>query len=512
MDCDDDYDARKLRDIISSAGMKQHISGSTHKRGHTLDLVISRECDDPVTNPSVIHGMRSDHSAVSKEDEDTGDLETLVQRYDLILRELTDNHAPEVERRISLRPHAPWYNDSLREAKRKKRRLERKMKKSGLQVDKEIFQEHCGNYHKSLESAKKDHYKSNIKDCSQKQLFRFADKLTSAKPVKTLPAHCSLESLAEDFHGFFDGKIEKIHDKLSSTDVPTVSVNVVESCASSFSSFEEVDEEFVRKIISDSAKTSCGLDPMPTSILAKPEILDTTLPVITRIVNMSLLQGIVPSSLKRALVTPLIKKANSDPDVLQNYRPISNLPFLFKVIERVASNQIQKYVSENKLEGDRQSAYRKQHSTETALVRLSNDILRAVDIHQNVIVVLLNLTAAFDTLDHQTLLQRLRNRFGITGTAFRWMESYFQERQQCVTINSVCSEWKYVRQGPHRGPCSDQWHSHTTLRRLKKSLKHTAWSAWCTLTIARYTVALIIKTWTSACLPLKGASRISVAG
>ena len=302
-----------------------------------------------------------------------------------------------------------------------------------------------------METAKIDHYNAKIKGCSQRQLFRIAQKLTSAKPIKTLPSHDSLESLAEDFHDFFDGKIEKIHDKLSKTNVPPVSVDIVESCASSFGSFEEVDEEVVRKTIIDSSKTSCGLDPMPTSILAKPEILDTILPVITRIVNTSLLHAVVPPSLKRAYVSPLIKKPNADPDVLQNYRPISNLPFLFKIIERVASSQIQRYISKNKLEGDRQSAYRKQHSTETALLRLTNDILRAVDTHQHVIVVLLDLTAAFDTLDHQILLQRFHNRYGITGTAFRWMESYFHERQQCIRLDGVCSEWKFVRRGAPQG-------------------------------------------------------------
>ena len=338
-----------------------------------------------------------------------------------------------------------------RARKMNKRQLERKMKKSGLQIDKEIFQEHCKTYHKSLESAKREHYQSKIADCSQKQLFRIADKLTSAKPMKTLPAHESLESLSEDFHTFFDSKIEKIHEKLSKTDVSPVSVDVAESCASRFDSFDEVDEECVRMIITESAKTSCGLDPIPTSILAKPEILDAMLPVITRIVNMSLRQAIAPSMLKRALVTPLIKKVNLDPDTFKNYRPISNFPFLFKVIERVASSQIQRYVSENSLGGDRQSAYRKQHSTETALLRLSNDILRAVDNHQNVIVVLLDLTAAFDTLDHQILLQRLYNRFGITGTALQWMESYFHERQQCVCIDGICSDWKFVSRGAPQG-------------------------------------------------------------
>ena len=362
---------------------------------------------------------------------------------------LMEKHAPEVERRISLRPHAPWYNDSIRNEKRQKRRLERKMLKSGLQVDKEIFQEHCDNYHKTLECAKRDHYKSKIGDCNQKQLFQMAaDKPSSAKATKSLPSHDSLQSLTEDFHQFFDSKIEKIRDELTNCTPPPMSVDIKYSCESSFSNFDPVDCEDVRKIIMDSAKTSCPLDPIPTWILAKPEILDALLPVITRIVNLSFTEGVIPMNLKRALVTPLIKKANADPEIFKNYRPISNLPFLFKTIERVASKQIQNYVDINNLNANYQSAYRKYHSTETALVRVTNDILRAVDNHHHVILVLLDLSAAFDTLDHTILLQRFQERFGITGNALRWMTSYFYERQQCVVINGARSDWKQVLRHP----------------------------------------------------------------
>ena len=100
---------------------------------------------------------------------DTDDLSCLVQRYDTVLRELMNKHAPEVERCISLRPHAPWNSDSIRNEKREKRRLERKMLKSGLHVDKEIFEKHCDNYHKTLEHAKRDHYKNKIIGSNQKQ-------------------------------------------------------------------------------------------------------------------------------------------------------------------------------------------------------------------------------------------------------------------------------------------------------------------------------------------------------
>ena len=202
--------------------------------------------------------------------ETKGDLASLVQRYDTVLCELMEKHAPEVERCISLRPHAPWYSDSIRNEKRKKRRLERKMLKSGLQIDKEIFQEHCDNYHKTLERAKRDHYKSKFDNCNQKQLFQMADKLSSAKATKTLPSHVSLQSLTEDFHQFFDSKIEKIRDELANCTPPPMSVDIKDSCESSFSNFDPVDCEDVRKIIMDSAKTSCPLDPIPTWILTKP--------------------------------------------------------------------------------------------------------------------------------------------------------------------------------------------------------------------------------------------------
>ena len=482
-----DYDAINMRKILSAAGLKQHISGATHKKGHTLDLIISRICEDLVVNPSIIHDLyRSDHFAVrcdlnvsrptirkqtvkfrklcninfeelrneilsSDLSETKGDLASLVQRYDTVLCELMEKHAPEVERCISLRPHAPWYSDSIRNEKRKKRRLERKMLKSGLQIDKEIFQEHCDNYHKTLERAKRDHYKSKFDDCNQKQLFQMADKLSSAKATKALLSHVSLQSLTEDFHQFFDSKIQKIRDELANCMPPPMSVDIKDSCESSFSNFDPVDCEDVRKIIMDSAKTSCPLDPIPTWILTKPEILDALLPVITRIVNLSFTDGVIPMNLKRALVTPLIKKANADPDIFKNYRPISNLPFLFKTIERAASKQIQNYVDTNNLNAYHQSAYRKYHSTETALVRVTNDILRAVDNHHHVILVLLDLSAAFDTLDHAILLQRFQERFGITGNALRWMTSYFHERQQCVVINGTRSDWKQVLWGAPQG-------------------------------------------------------------
>ena len=124
----------------------------------------------------------------------------------------------------------------------------------------------------------------------------------------------------------------------------------------------------------------------------------------------------------------------------QNYRPISNLPFLGKVIERCAMNQFTTYLSENNLFSSSQSAYRQYHSTETALIRVANDLLLALDNRSEAILVLLDLTAAFDTIDHKILLDRLKVGYGVGGSALTWFSSYLKGRKQAIKINDARSE------------------------------------------------------------------------
>ena len=119
--------------------------------------------------------------------------------------------------------------------------------------------------------------------------------------------------------------------------------------------------------------------------------------------NISYIAGIFPSCLKSALIIPTLKKTSLDPESLKNYRPISNLPFLGKVIERVVCSQFMSYVAKNSLLPSRQSAYRKNHSVETTLVRVQNDLLQSLDAGNKAILILLDLTSAFDTVDHTTL-------------------------------------------------------------------------------------------------------------
>merc|ERR1711894_416918 len=115
---------------------------------------------------------------------------------------------------------------------------------------------------------------------------------------------------------------------------------------------------------------------------------------------------------KKAVVTPILKKASLPPDVLKNYRPVSNLPYLSKVIEKAAATQLQEHLAQNNIDEKFQSAYKRLHSTETATLRVQNDILRLIDDKKCVLLVLLDLSAAFDTIDHGLLLDTLEQRFG----------------------------------------------------------------------------------------------------
>ena len=141
------------------------------------------------------------------------------------------------------------------------------------------------------------------------------------------------------------------------------------------------------------------------------------LPVITQIINVSLSSGEFPRSFSHALIKPLLKKPNADCEILKNYRPVSNLAFLSKILEKVVARRLFTYMSKNCLHEKMQSAYRNAHSTESALLRVQNDILHQLDTKKGVILVLLDLSAAFDTIDHDHLFELLQNRFGIKGTS-----------------------------------------------------------------------------------------------
>ena len=167
------------------------------------------------------------------------------------------------------------------------------------------------------------------------------------------------------------------------------------------SSFGIVSNDDVMNILkSHGMKSSIG-DPLPSCIMLSNR--DTLLPYLTKLVNLSFSQSSM-DGLKDSTVLPLLKKPNLDPNILSNFRPISTLPFLSKVIERIVLKKLNDHMSTHNLSCHEQFGYKKHHSTETLLVKLLSDIYMALDTNFGVVVVSIDFSSAFDTVDHNLLL------------------------------------------------------------------------------------------------------------
>jgi len=209
----------------------------------------------------------------------------------------------------------------------------------------------------------------------------------------------------------------------------------------------------VEKLISKATNKTCKLDPVPTWLIKKYRSLLSLF--VATLFNASLSTGVFPDNCKHAIVIPHLKKSNSDSSELKNYRPVSNLPFLTKLLERVVQIQLQRHLEVHKLMPLYQSAYRANHSNETALLKICNDALLAADEGEVTALCMIDLTAAFDTVDH-VLLSKLQQMFGINGEVLAWLQSYLSNRSYRViyaghssgSILIICS----VPQGSVLGP------------------------------------------------------------
>ena len=197
-----------------------------------------------------------------------------------------------------------------------------------------------------------------------------------------------------------------------------------------FDSLVEVSVAEVSRLITRLPNKSSPLDYLHTSVLKSCS--DVISPLITRLANLSFAEGQFPSQFKVAQVTPLIKKEGLEANDPANYRPISNLNTISKVIEHLCLSRILPHIAATGRFNPLQSAYRKNHSTETALLKILDDLYRIIDDRRSAVLIGLDLSAAFDTIEHDILVERLRTVFSVTGTALRWIETYLRGREQFV--------------------------------------------------------------------------------
>ena len=326
-------------------------------------------------------------------------------------------------------------------------------------MDRIQYRKQCAAYNKLLSSTRIEYTRGKITACKndQSKLFKLCNSIVGLQKNEiSIDGYNSDLDVANGFSSFFQEKVEKIVNYLNTIPVeePDPAFSKLSSMQTdfnvpSFNKFKVLEPSDVENIMNKSNSKTCALDVFPprllklfSSCISKP---------LSIIINSSLQNGVVPSLYKEGIVRPGLKKPSLDSNIFSNFRPVTNLSYFSKTLERCVFSQLEDHLNANKLIPSSQSAYRKLHSTETSLLKVSNDILAALNDGKCTLLVTLDLSAAFDTVNHQMLLERYRVRFGMNGTVLSWMTSYLQNRTQSVQVGSSQSDVVFVKTGFPQG-------------------------------------------------------------
>ena len=498
LDKKSDSNSQKFNDLISSYGLNQLVDEPTHKSGHTLDIVIGshnvikestievskadsasfptcdhftvcfylNQCDSIQSNQKKTitfrnidaidtNVLRSDLSTklttltISKTT-----FSTLMKSYDSVCLQILDSHAPLLVKDIVDRRSAPWFDGEYKSLRAIRRQAERVWKAACPATSQQKHEIYINIRDKCSELANKkkhEYFRSQFQrhKYSPKSLYKFVDNILDKEKTLALPPTDNLKECVDSFNRFFEEKIDTIRENFKcSQESANGSTNSNQYSGSKLKDFKPVNISEIDDILSNIEFKSSTVDPIPAKLIKENK--DIFLPVLCDIVNASLTSGTMDGT-KLAHITPLLKGTGLDTTNLKNYRPISNLSFIGKLIERVVLIRLNEHLDLNNLNITHQSGYKKGHSTETLLVKIVNDLLIATNENKATVVMLLDLSAAFDTVDHDKLLQILRKELGIEGNAWKWFKSFLSGRCQRVKIADSESYVVFIKFGVPQG-------------------------------------------------------------
>lgn len=485
-------------DFINTLNVHDSINAvnkPTHIHGHTLDLIIHNKDNKLISDISVLPIDRrfTDHALIlfkynqpikikairksivfrnykncnfgSLHDDAKNMLSTinhkapnldLVSSLNTILSSLSDNHFPLIEKSILVKDSCPWFDSTISRLRNARRKAEREWRRSGTDISRQNYVEARDRVTLEIGNKKQNYYHNKVKSCKgkekQKNLWNIFNDLMGRQDI-VFPTSAS----PDDVNHYFIQKIRKIRDDLDLNILQNNFSNLVLEFRTVYGShkismFRDFSHTEVVNIVKSVNKTFCSSDPFNFS--KAPELLSIFTPLMAEIINQSFSTGVFPVSEKSADVKPLLKKASLDREELKNYRPVSHLSFLSKIIEKAIFVQLVPHLENNNRIPKFQSAYREYHSTETALCRIYNDLIENSHNSKPSILLLLDLSSAFDTIDHDLLIQDL-NESGVNSLALNLLESYLKNRCQKVSMQSSSEslELHYgVPQGSILGP------------------------------------------------------------
>lgn len=467
--------------LLDVNNLRNHVSAPTHISGHTLDLVITADDTDVIRNVVVfpVDHIVSDHAFLlfevsmarpakfrktitfrSYRNLNVSEAEpiissnlanamaspqTLMQRvdsYNSVLTSVRDQFCPLRTKEIIVRDDASWYDHRVASMRRQRRKAERDWRRLRTDEARATYTSARGAVVRQIDSCKIEYFHQRLADCrgDPRRTYLLLNSLLGRKQNLVMPSSLSSTELASRFSSYFKAKIDDIRNEIDAEIVErefSVNFSADFGVTLNFSRFSHVTEADVLRYLSDSRKTCCPLDPIDISRLGTA--CGCVVPSVVAIVNSSFDEANFVTSEKRGLIRPYLKKIGLDVDNLGNYRPVTNLSFLSKIIERAMLDQLMPFLEEVGVIPRCQSAYRKFHSTETALCKIHNDLVNNTCRGRASLLVLIDLSAAFDTVDHQLLLNDFSN-YGVDGLAHLLLQSYLSDREQRVVVEGSLSE------------------------------------------------------------------------
>ena len=380
---------------------------------------------------------------------DNNNVEEVAQNITNTILTCAKNTIPN--KLVTIRPNdIPWLNNNIRKLMRKRNKLHKKAKIVNNEQSWKRFREIRNEVTKQLREAKTNYennliVKLNSNTTNVKTWFKLAKQLSNKKQSQTIPtlSHNGKESSidkekAQILNDYFCSQSSLQNDNKTPPDLPTVNV--------SLDVFEISPNNVIDAIRSMDSSKACGPDMVSPRLLK--EGVESLAQPLSRFFNNLLQRSLYPSDWKLANVTPIFKK--SDPSNPANYRPISLLSCIGKVMERCIHKHLYNYLVSNNLLTSFQSGFIRGDSTTNQLVYIYNDICSAIDQGKEVRTVFCDISKAFDRVWHQGLLVKLAS-LGVKENLISWFRSYLSMRKQRVVYLNTFSEWQPVSAGVPQG-------------------------------------------------------------
>ena len=370
------------------------------------------------------------------------DVNAATKHFTTELKNVFDQHAPLIEKRVKDR-QCKWLTTEIKREMNKRDMLHRKAQKSRKLNDKVMYKKARNSCNNKIRKAKATYHRELINEnlTNPKKFWKAIKAVfpTKSKIVNTLSPKTDSKSAVEKFSYFFKTVVSSLKSKsIPLMDFTWSFITPFNPRTKATFKVEYVSKLFVekelRKLKRDKAT---GIDDLPPGMLKDCALLISK--PLCHIINLSIKTSTVPTIWKVAKITPTFKSGNSS--LPENYRPISVLPVLSKILEKAMHNELINYLEQENLLNDCQYGFRSKRSTKLASTLFCDNIRREMDGGKLVGAIYIDLSKAFDTIGHALLLKKLQS-YGVHGNELTWFTDYLFNRSQLVDMNNVCSDYE----------------------------------------------------------------------